>query len=69
MVNVVFTVVDFVKKMLIVYPEDLILEQGSVGLFVLLLDLHGVLFWLLALSAVIGVCIALSLLLGRDEWC
>ena len=55
--------------MLIVYPEDLILEQGSVGLFVLLLDLHGVLFWLLALSAVIGVCIALSLLLGRDEWC
>ena len=55
--------------MLIVYPEDLILEQGSVSLFVLLLDLHGVLFWLLALSAVIGVCIALSLLLGRDEWC
>ena len=69
MVNVVFTVVDFVKKMLIVYPEDLILEQGSVGLFVLLLDLHGVLFWLLALSAVISVCIALSLLLGRNEWC
>ena len=60
---------DFVKKMLIVYPEDLILEQGSVGLFVLLFDLHGVLFWLLALSAVISVCITLSLLLGRNEWC
>ena len=69
LVNVVFTVVDFVKKVLIVYPEDLILQQRSVSLFVFFLDLHGVFLWLLALCALITICIAFRLLLRCDEWC
>lgn len=55
MENVVLAVVNLVEKVLIVDSEHLILQQGSVGLLVLLLDLLVVLLGLLRLGIVLVV--------------
>ena len=58
----VFTIVNLVEKMRVVDAEDLVLEQSSVSLLVLFLDLLGVLLVLLLLAILVVLSLIFLLL-------